>query len=33
MIYADRTVHAGEDVFLKLFTNEIERIEREWKLV
>jgi hypothetical protein len=33
MIYADRTVHAGEDVFLKLFTNEIGRIEREWKLV
>jgi hypothetical protein len=33
MIEADRTAYVGEDVFLKLFTNEIGRIERKWKLV
>lgn len=33
MIDAERTAYAGEDVFLKLLTDEIGRIEKEWKLV
>jgi hypothetical protein len=33
MIEADRTAFAGTDVFLRLFTNEIARIEQKWKLV
>jgi hypothetical protein len=33
MIQADRTVYVGTDVFLRLFTGEIGRIERKWKLV
>ncbi|WP_407157695.1 hypothetical protein [Bradyrhizobium sp. STM 3557] len=33
MIYAQRTAYAGEDLFLTLLTDEIGRIEREWKLV
>jgi hypothetical protein len=33
MIYTERTAYAGEDVFLKLFTSEIGRVERKWKLV
>jgi hypothetical protein len=32
-IFAERTVHVGEDVFLKLLTDEIGRVERKWKLV
>lgn len=33
MIHAQRTIYVGEDVFLKLLTSEIGRIERKWKLV
>lgn len=33
MIYAQRTVYVGEDIFLGLLTSEIGRIERKWKLV
>lgn len=33
MIEAERTVFVGEDIFLKLFTDEIGRIERKWNLV
>jgi hypothetical protein len=33
MIEAERTAFVGTDVFLRLFTNEIGRIEKKWKLV
>jgi hypothetical protein len=33
MIEAERTAFAGTDVFLRLFTSEIARIEKKWKLV
>jgi hypothetical protein len=33
MIEVERTAFAGTDVFLRLFTNEIARIEKKWKLV
>jgi hypothetical protein len=33
MVQAERIFYVGEDVFLRLFINEIGRIESEWKLV